>query len=422
MKKTIEQIKKWWKMAGPGITTGAADDDPSGIATYSQTGSQFGFIFLWLAPYSFVLMGIVQEMCARIALVTGRGLAENIRIHFKSSWLYVCGFLVITANTLNIGADLGAMASTVTMFFPQMSFVIPLLFFALVIVLLEIYVSYTTYAKYLKWLSLSLLTYIVTGLVLNFDFSVLLSNTFIPHLTLNKDTFIIVAAILGTTISPYLFFWQTSQEVEDEISKGDITLNSRLAEGPQNIKQMRYDVWGGMLFSNIVMFFIIAVCAETLHKAGITHIESASEAAFALKPLVGNFAYILFAFGILSTGLLAIPVLAASSAYIFAETFKLNEGLYRKFREARGFYLTITFSILVGFLFNFFGVNPIQSLIYSSVFNALVAPLALVFIMLLSQNKDVMGVYKNGVVGNILGWITTVLMFVVAVITLYYIL
>lgn len=412
------KIKKLWELFGPGVTTGAADDDPSGIATYSQTGAQFGFKFLWLAPYSFVLMGIVQEMCARIALVTGRGLAENIRLNFSRKWLYFCGFFVILANTLNIGADLGAMADVVTMFFPS-PFWLPLIIISLVTVYLEIFVTYDKYARYLKWLAMTLLAYILSGLVLKFDFRDIITNTLIPTLDLGKDHIIIIAAILGTTISPYLFFWQTSQEVEDEISKGEVTVESRITDGPGNIKKMRYDVWGGMLFSNIVMFFIIAVCASTLFKSGITNITSAKEAAEALRPIAGDLSYILFAFGILSTGLLAIPVLAASSAYIFSETFDYKEGLYRKASDAKAFYLIIGLSVLFGLLFNFFGINPIKALVYTSVANAVVAPIALVFIMLLASNFKVMGIHKNGRVGNILGWFTTILMIFVAVATLW---
>lgn len=417
----FKKIKKMWGMLGPGVTTGAADDDPSGIATYSQAGAQFGFRFLWLAPYTFILMAVVQEMCARIALVTGRGLAENIRIHFSKKWLYFCGFFVILANTLNIGADLGAMADVVVMFWPAMPSWVPLIIIALVTVLLEIFITYAEYARYLKWLAMTLLAYIFTALILKFDFSVLLYDTFVPSISFDSTSFIMIAAILGTTISPYLFFWETSQEVEDEISKGEDTLEMRVAEGPKDIKQMRYDVWSGMFFSNIVMFFIIAVCASTLFKAGIHEITSARQAAEALRPLAGDLSYILFALGVIGTGLLAIPVLAASSAYIFAETFDFKEGLYRKAGDAKIFYLVIGLSVLAGLVFNFFGVNPIKALIYTSVANAIVAPIALVFILLLAGSKAIMGEHKNGKTSGIIGWLTTILMAFVAVVSLWYI-
>jgi NRAMP (natural resistance-associated macrophage protein)-like metal ion transporter len=415
----FNKIKKLWSQIGPGIVTGAADDDPSGIATYSQTGAQFGFRFLWLAPYSFVLMGIVQEMCARIALVTGKGLAENIRIHFSKKWLYFCGLFVILANTLNIGADLGAMAEVVRMFFPSLSLWIPIILIAMVTVVLEIFLTYEEYSKYLKWLAVTLLAYIFTGMILHFDLTLLLYHTFVPSLTLDRDSIIIIAAILGTTISPYLFFWQTSQEVEDEISKGKVSIEDRIEDGPNNIKKMRFDVWFGMLFSNIVMFFIISVCASTLYNSGIHNIQSASQAAEALRPLAGNFSYILFAFGIISTGFLAIPVLAASSAYIFSETFSFNEGLYRKAGDAKAFYLVIVLSVFFGLLFNLIGLNPITALVYTSVANAVVSPIALVFIVLLAGKKTVMGAYKNGWTGNILGWITTLLMVAVGIAGVY---
>lgn len=404
-------------MLGPGVTTGAADDDPSGIATYSQTGAQFGYKFLWLAPYSFVLMGVVQEMCARIALVTGRGLAENIRIRFGRRWLYFCGFFVILANTLNIGADLGAMADVVEMFLP-IPFWIPLIIIAVITVLLEVFVSYDEYAKYLKWLAMTLLAYVFTGIILNFDIGTILYNTLVPSFSFTKSDILIVAAILGTTISPYLFFWQTSQEIEDEINQGRTSLEVRVAEGPQGIKQMRYDVWGGMFLSNVVMFFIIAVCASTLFKEGLFEITSAAQAAEALRPLAGNLSYILFALGIIGTGFLAIPVLAASSAYIFTETFGYKEGLYRKANDAKAFYLVIALSVLFGLLFNFFGINPIKALVYTSIANALVAPIALVFILLLAGSGEIMGEHRNGRVGGILGWLTTILMIIVALVTL----
>lgn len=414
-----QRIKKMWGNLGPGMTTGAADDDPSGIVTYSQTGSQYGFKYLWLAPYTFILMGVVQEMCARIALVTGRGLAENIRIHFSKKWLYFAGILVILANTLNIGADLGAMADVIVMFVPGLPEWVPLIIFALVTVCLEVMISYASYSKYLKWLALTLLAYIFSGIILHFDLTDLLYNTFVPSVSFDRDSFIMISAILGTTISPYLFFWQTSQEVEDEISQGDKSIKKRMVDGPHNIKKMRYDVWGGMFFSNLVMFFIIAVCATTLFKAGVGEITSARQAAEALLPLVGNLAYLLFAFGIISTGLLAIPVLAASSGYIFAETFNLKEGLYRKAKEAKVFYLVIALSVFFGLMFNFLGVNPIKALIYTSVANALIAPVALVFVLLLAQNSKIMGEHRNGRLGGFIGWLTAVLMIAVAGVTIY---
>lgn len=405
-----DRIKRLWKMLGPGLTTGAADDDPSGIATYSQAGAGFGLMHLWLAPFSLILMGTIQELCARIALVTGRGLAENIRIHYSKTWLYICGGLVVLANTLNIGADLGGMASVAQMFLPKMSFWVPLVAFAVVSTYLEVFVSYATYAKYLKWLAMTLLAYVATFVIIRMDLTELVRATFVPSVSLDRDTVFIVAAILGTTISPYLFFWQTSQEVEEEISHGDDTVEKREVDGPKSIKQMRFDVWVGMFFSNLVMYAIIAVCASTLFRAGITNITSAAEAAEALRPLAGDFAYTLFAFGIVSTGLLAIPVLAASSAYVLSETFRWKEGLYRKPSDAMAFYAVIAISLFFGLLLNFFGVNPIKALLYTSIANAIVSPVGLIFIMLLSSNKAIMGPFRAGIWSRVVGWGTTILM------------
>lgn len=409
-----DKLKRFWKMLGPGLTTGAADDDPSGIATYSQAGAQFGFRFLWLAPFTFVLMGVVQELCARIALVTGRGLAENIRRHYSKTWLYICAALVVFANTINIGADLGAMASAVEMFAPGLPFWTSLIVITLVSVVLEVFVSYKTYARYLKWLSLSLLSYVLVLFLVKFDLREVLRASLVPSISFDRDSVFIIAAILGTTISPYLFFWQTSQEVEGEIDKGNSSLKKRIADGPAAIGKMRIDVWLGMLLSNVVMFAIIAVCAATLNKVGIMNITSAADAAEALRPLAGDLAHLLFAFGVIAIGFLAVPVLAASSAYVLAESFQFKEGLYRKLRQAPGFYLVITLSLFAGLLFNFMGINPIRALIYTSVANAVVAPVGLVFIMLLAGNKSVMGEYRAGKWGRLIGWSTTLIMLCVA--------
>lgn len=412
------KLKRLWGLFGPGLTTGAADDDPSGIATYSQAGAHSGFGLLWLAPVSFVFMGVVQELCARIALVTGRGLAENIRRNYSKYWLYFCGGMVIFANTLNIGADLGGMASAVLMFTPNTGFSIPLILFVALTIYLEIFVSYKSYAKYLKWLAMTLVAYVITFMVIHIDLTELLRSTLVPVMVFDKESMFLIAAVLGTTISPYLFFWQTSQEIEDEISRGDYSISNRIKNGLSSLKQMRFDTWFGMLFSNVVMFAIIAVCASTLHSAGIFNINSASEAASALKPLAGDFAYLLFALGIISTGLLAIPVLAASSAYIFTETFRLKEGLYRKPKEAMVFYIIIGLSLIAGLGFNFLGINPIKALIYASIANAVVSPISLVFVMLLSNNKKIMGSHSAGFLSKLIGWGTVLVMTLVAAIVI----
>ena len=278
--KIVKKTEAYWHMLGPGLTTGASDDDPSGIATYSQTGAQYGFRFLWLAPLTFPLMAIIQEMCARIGLVTGRGLAGNIRIHFSKKILYVCTALLFAANAFNIGADLGAMAKGVQLLNPRLNFGAIVITFALLSMLLQILTPYVRYAKYLKWLALVLFAYVFSALLAHLDWGDVLRNAVVPHLSFNKEELLIVAAILGTTISPYLFFWQTSQEVEEQILQGKISVKDRQKETTKaDVKSMRIDVWSGMLLSNMVMFFIIAACGGTLFPNGITEITSAAQAA-----------------------------------------------------------------------------------------------------------------------------------------------
>lgn len=407
----VKKAREYWHTLGPGLTTGAADDDPSGIATYSQAGSQFGYNLLWLAAFTFPLMAVVQEMCARIGLVTGRGLAGNIRIYFPKWVLYLCTGLLFAANSLNIGADLGAMAKATQLLAPKLGFDALLIFFAVVSLTLQIYTSYEKYAKYLKWLALILLSYVLTAFFIpNLDFLKLLLAGVTPSLSLDKNTIFLVCGVLGTTISPYLFFWQTSQEIEEEILEGKTNLKLREVTTPGDITSMRVDVWSGMFFSNLVMFFIIATCAATLFAHGITNITSASEAAQALKPLAGDQAYLLFALGIIGTGMLAVPVLAGSAAYGIAESFRWRTGLYRKLRDADAFYGVIIFSMLVGLLIDFLGIDPIKALIYSAIANGLIAPVILILIVLISNNKKVMGEFTNSKLVAGLGWLITIIM------------
>lgn len=410
-KKAGDYIKK----LGPGIITGAADDDPSGIATYSQAGAQYGTGLLWLAAWTLPLMVIVQEMCARIALVTGRGLASNIKSAFSRKILYFCTILLFFANTLNIGADLGAMAKAIQLITPNASFIFLVIFTGIAGLFLEILVPYRKYAKYLKWLVFAVFAYIFTGLILNMDWSLLLHDGLIPQITFSKAQILLITGILGTTISPYLFFWQTSQEIEEEISEGKTTIQERQETGPSEIKKMRIDIWVGMFLSNIVMFFIIAVCSHTLFTNGITNINTAADAARALAPLAGNFASLLFTIGIIGTGLLAIPILAGSTAYAISESFGWKEGLYRKFKTAHAFYGVIIVSIIIGILLNFIGINPIKALIYSAIANGIIAPVILVFIVKISGNKKIMGNFKNSFKINTVGWITTILMSITAI-------
>ncbi len=414
-KRAIKKSEEYWNTLGPGLTTGASDDDPSGIATYSQTGAQFGFNFLWLAPLTFPLMSFVQEMCARIGLVTGRGLAANIRMHYPRKVLLICAFLLFGANAFNIGADLGAMAKGMQLLAPGIPFAWLVVGFTVLSLGLQIFTDYTRYARYLKWLALVLLAYVASALMAHLDWSNVLHHAVTPQLTFSKEEIIIVCAILGTTISPYLFFWQTSQEVENEIMKGKRLLKSRRSTNRGEIRRMRIDVWSGMLLSNIVMFFIIAACGAVLYGQGITEITSAAQAAEALRPFAGDATYFLFAIGIIGTGLLAIPVLAGSSSYALSEAFRWKEGLYRPLKQAHAFYGVIILSMFAGLGMNFVGIDPIKALIYSALANGIIAPIILCLILLMSSNKKIMGRWVNHPFATWIGWITTGLMTIAGV-------
>lgn len=411
-----KRAKNYWHMLGPGLTTGASDDDPSGIATYSQAGAQFGFGFLWLSLWTFPLMSIVQEMCARIGLVTGRGLAGNIRVFYSRRVLRFCTLLLFAANAFNIGADLGAMAKGMQLLNPHLQFWFLVISFAIISLLLQIFTPYVRYAKYLKWLALVLLSYVVSSVLAHLHWSTVLHETIVPHFHWNKDSVLLICAILGTTISPYLFFWQTSQEVEERILQGKTTLKERQgATSPTDVKSMRIDVWSGMFLSNLVMFFIIAACGGILFPHGIMQIQTASQAAEALRPFAGNATYFLFAIGIIGTGLLAIPVLAGSSSYAIAESLGWREGLYRGLNQAYAFYGIIIISMLVGLGLNFIGLDPIRALIYSAVANGLVAPFILFFIVKISSSKKVMGHWRNRPAATAIGWLTTGVMAIAGV-------
>ncbi|EKD86579.1 MAG: hypothetical protein ACD_37C00228G0001 [uncultured bacterium] len=416
---SLKKAKKYWHNLGPGLTTGAADDDPSGIATYSQTGAQYGFQLLWLAGFTFPLMSIVQEMCARIGLVTGRGLAGNIRIHFPKWVLYLCTALLFFANTLNIGADIGAMAKSTQLIFPNISFATLVFAFAIVGLGLQIFVSYEKYARYLKYLALILLSYIAAALLVKLNYKDLITGALIPTIVFSKEQIFLICAILGTTISPYLFFWQTSQEVEESILKGQTTLKLRQeAVTDKEIKLMRLDIWSGMFLSNLVMFFIISATAATLFANGITNIPTVAEAAAALRPIAGEHAYLLFTLGVIGTGMLAIPVLAGSASYAMSESFGWKTGLYRKLKEANAFYGIIIISTFIGVALNFVGIDPIKALIFSAVVNGLVAPVVLVLIILLSSNKKVMGERVNHPILTVLGILITGLMALAGIATI----
>jgi Mn2+/Fe2+ NRAMP family transporter len=356
-------------------------------------------------------MSVVQEMCARIGIVTGRGLASNIRTHFSKKVLYICTLMLFAANAFNIGADLGAMAKGVQLLRPGWDFSVLVIGFALLSVILQIYLPYAKYAHYLKWLALVLLAYVASALMAHLDWGDVLQHAVTPTLTWSKEQIILICAILGTTISPYLFFWQTSQEVETEILEGKTSIAAREAKvNKRQLHNMRIDVWSGMLLSNLVMFFIIAACGYLLFTNHITNITSAAQAAEALRPFAGDKSYWLFAIGIIGTGLLAIPVLAGSSSYAAAESFKWREGLYRKFNQAHAFYGILILSVFVGLAINFLGIDPIKALIYSAVVNGIVAPVVLTLIVIISSNKRIMGEWVNKKSITWLGWAVTLIM------------
>ncbi len=408
------RLKAYLKALGPGLITGAADDDPSGIGTYSQTGAQFGYAQLWTSLFTFPLMAGIQEICARIALHTGSGLADVIRKHYPQPVLYFCVSILFVANTVNLGADLGAMAASGQLLL-DLPFWTWLVGITILSASLEIFVSYKQYAQVLRFLTLSLFAYVLVVFVSPYDWGQVARNTLIPTLQFSKEYLLNLVAILGTTISPYLFFWQASQEIEEKIDEGKVKPAARKGVSKIELKWMRTDVISGMLFSNLIMWFIIATTSSTLFSQGAGKIDSALKAAEALEPIAGHLAYGVFAAGIIGTGLLAVPILAGSAAYAVAETFRLREGLYLKLRQAPGFYGVIALSTLIGFAINLVGINPIQALYYTAVLNGIVAPPLLVMIMLIGNNPKIMTNKVNGRISNLLGWLTTIAMAIAAV-------
>ncbi|MBU6490777.1 divalent metal cation transporter [Patescibacteria group bacterium] len=409
-KKPFRRAEEYWDTLGPGLTTGAADDDPSGIATYSQAGAQYGLQLIWLSLFTYPFMAIVQEMCARIGLVSGQGLAANIRRHYSPNALYTATTLLFLANVLNIAADLGAMAAGTRLLLPNVGLELLVVLFALVSLAFQIFTTYARYAKYLKYLTLALLSYVAVAFAVHLDWGEVLYHTFVPSLTFSKNQIFLLCAVLGTTISPYLFFWQTSQEVEEKILKGETNIETRRAQvSAVSVRRMRTDVWSGMFFSNLITFFIFAACAGTLYAHGITNIATADQAALALRPF-GQFAYLLFALGIIGTGLLAVPVLAGSSAYALAESFGWKHGLHYKLKQAYAFYGVIIVSMLLGVAANFVHLDPIRGLIYAAVANGVIAPIILFFVVRLSGSRRIMGEYTNRPLASFIGWVTIFVM------------
>lgn len=401
-------LKTIWKKLGPGWITGSSDDDPSGIATYSQAGAGFGLATLWTAFITYPLMYGIQEMCARIGIVTGCGLIGVIKRHYHKYFIYLLLLICFPAITFNIAADLAGMGAVANLLLPG----IPIFAFSslFVIVLLSglFFVGYRKIANILKWLCISLFAYIIVPFLVEQDWSQVLLATFIPDIQWNKEFISILVAIIGTTISPYLFFWQASMSVEERNHKSD-------QSDQMEIKDMKTDVNIGMIFSNAVMFFIILTAGTVLFPAGVTQIETVEQAALALKPLAGEFAHLLFALGIIGTGLLAIPVLAGCLGYLFAEAFDWERGLDNKLSEAKGFYAVMFASTGIALLSNMIGLDPIKSLIYSAILYGFITPFLVAFIFHIANSKPIMGEFANGKLSNILGIATLLLTFGAAV-------
>jgi NRAMP (natural resistance-associated macrophage protein)-like metal ion transporter len=402
------------KKLGPGLVTGASDDDPSGIATYSQAGAQFGLSTLWTALLTFPLMAAIQGMCARIGLVTSQGLTVTLKQHYSKPLLYTMLLFSFPAITLNIGADIQGMGAVAHMIFPA----IPVSVFCVVVTTLLLFIiirfSYQKIAMILKWLCLCLLLYIIVPFMVGQDWALVVKKTFIPTMRFDKEFISIIVAILGTTISPYLFFWQATMEAEDQKHKGTVMVNKRI------LNDMKTDVNLGMLLSNLVMFFMILTTGTVLFDAGIHQISTVDEAAKALEPLAGKLTYIIFATGVLGTGLLAIPVLAGSQSYMLAETFGWKAGLDKKFTQAKPFYIGIIVSLLVGLSLDFFGVSPITAILYTAIVYGLTAPVLIAVIMHIGNNKKIMKEHTNSKLSNVLGILTLLVMAVAAIALIYF--
>lgn len=403
-----KRFSRFLRILGPGLVTGAADDDPSGIATYSQAGAGFGFGLLWAFPLMYPLLLTVQESCARIGAITGKGLAAVIKENYSKRLLYSSVLLVVLANTINIGSDLGAMAATTRLLLPTVPFALLAVFFAIIIILLEIFVTYKIYARILKWLAITLLAYPLTAFIVGQNWSDIFRATFTLKPQIDFQRIYILVGMIGTTISPYLFFWDTSEVVEEEIEKHNLTKIGVDSQATKRfLHNVRIDNFVGMTLASVTAWFIVIVCGSVLFSHGATQINSAADAARAIEPLVSNFpnagliAKLIFSVGIIGLGLLAIPTLAGSASYAISETFGWKEGLYRKFKRAIGFYAVITIAILVGLFINFIGIDPIKALVFTAVFNAIAAVPLLLMIARVGNNKKIMGEYKNGLLSNI---------------------
>lgn len=421
-KETLEEAmaletnpaKRLFLILGPGVVTGASDDDPSGIGTYSVTGAQFGYATLWTALFCFPLMAATQIICSRVGQVSGHGVAGVLRRHYPRWLLYPAVGALLVANTLNAGADIGAISAAINLLvpIPIAAMIVPI---AVAIVVLQIFGSYRLIANVFKWLALALLAYVAAALFARPSAIDVLRHTFVPTIRLNSDFIAVLVAILGTTISPYLWFWQASQEVEEQISMGRTTIASRRGATEAEKKYSAWDTIIGMLASQVVMYFVILTTAATLFTAGKTDIASAADAAVALRPLAGSAATVLFAVGLIGVGVLAVPVLTGSGAYAVSEAFGWKYGLDKRPARAKQFYAVIALSSGIGMLINFVGINPIDALFWTAVINGVLAPPLLVLVMLIANNDKVMGKDRTGFLVSSLGWLTVAIMSVAAV-------
>ena len=391
---------------GPGLITGASDDDPSGIGTYSSVGAKFGMAIIWMAAWLLPVMIAVQETCARIGIVTNKGLAGVLTKKYPKGIVVFLVSLLVIANVINIGADLGAMGASLALLTDIEPYVGAILF-ALIIILMEIFFKYNVYVKIMKWVTISIFAYIIAGFIIHPEWSLVAKYAFIPKISWNEGYIFAMIAVFGTTITPYLFFWQTSEEVEEgRMNHGNNNKKARL----ERIPKMRTDINTGMFLANVAFFFIVLTTANVLFTNGITEIQSAEQAAMALRPLAGDWAYILFAAGIVGTGLLAVPVLAGASAYAISETMKWKEGLGLKFFQAKGFYLIIVFSIIFGLAFNFLNINPIKALYWAAFINGIIAIPLLIVIMKIGNDKKIMGREIHSKFTFIFGWLAVIFM------------
>ena len=411
--KILLKIKRFWQTLGPGLITGASDDDPSGIATYSQAGAKFGTSLLWTALVTYPLMVSIQEMCARIGLVTAHGLTGIIKRYYSKKILYLILIVSFPSITLNIGADIAGMGAVGNLLIPQIpAFLFSILFTAILMYGI-IFWSYRKISTVLKWLCVVLFSYIIIPFLSQTDWMAVIKGTFLPKFENNAEYFMALVGILGTTISPYLFFWQTSMEVE-EVHQKHIILNKKI------INLMQKDVEGGMFITNIVFYFIILTTGTVLYNAGIHNIDTVEQAAEALRPLAGNLTYALFAVGVLGTGFIAIPVLSGALSYMMAETFDWNEGLDRRFQDAKGFYITMIISLILGLLMHYIGISPIKALIYTAVLYGITAPILIALILHICNNKKIMKDYTNGFWSNLFGIATFLLMTISAFLLIYF--